>query len=213
VVAALVAGGIVVGQVGASADLGARCADTRALSAARAELVTGSGPRVAVIGDSYAMGTGLADPAGSWPAYLSGEVHVDGFAGSGFTPAASPCRGVAYAVRAGEALALRPELVVVEGGLNDYDVPTADIETSARRLLSALDGVAVVLVGPADAPSRSGQVPRVDAALARVAAGQGVPYVSPRSWELTYLEDGLHLTPEGHEVFGHNVAAALEAVA
>jgi len=136
---------------------------------------------------------------------------VDGFSGSGFTEQASRCPHVAYADRAARALSDRPSLVVVEGGLNDYRSSTADIEAGARRLFSSLRGVPVVLVGPAMAPSRADQVARVDAALAHVAAEQGVTYVSAKAWPLQFLTDRLHLTEQGQRDFGTRVAAGLLA--
>lgn len=190
-----------------------RCAAIEARSEARASVVTGSGLPVAVIGDSYAMGSGLDNPARSWPTYLNGRVRVDGFAGSGFARSAGPCRGVAYADRVAGVLARWPGTVVVEGGLNDYDVPAAQIEADARRLLRKLAGRDVVIVGPAPAPARLAAARRVDAVLARVAAAVGTPYISATSWELTYLPDRLHLTAQGHRDFGRRVAAALHDLA
>ncbi len=175
----------------------------------RAGVVSGSGPRIAVIGDSYAVGAGLAKRADSWPSYLPGRVRVDAFSGSGFSGAASPCSGVAYADRVSRVLATHPSLVVVEGGLNEYDVPTAQVEAGARRLLRRLDGVPVLLVGPARAPARAAQVDRVDTALARVAAEAGVRYLSAKDWRLSYQSDRLHPTAAGQRVFGTAVAEAL----
>ena len=187
------------------------CAGARARSQARAEIVTGSGPLVRVIGDSYSVGAGLSDMGDSWPSYLPGRVVVDGFSGSGFTTRASHCPGVAYADRAARALAGHPRLIVVEGGLNDYRSPTPEIEAGVRRLLVSLRGVHVVLVGPAMAPSRAHQVARVDAALARVAADEGATYVSTMGWALEYQADGLHLTARGSRDFGRKVTAVLVA--
>ncbi|WP_109506559.1 SGNH/GDSL hydrolase family protein [Nocardioides speluncae] len=193
----------------AADDAAQRCADIAARSEERARVVTGSGAPVLVIGDSYAMGSDLDDPARSWPAYLDGQVRVDGFAGSGFSRSAGPCRGVAYADRARRDLARWPGMIVVQGGLNDYDVPAAQVEADARRLLRTLAGRDVVLVGPAAAPARQAGAYRVDTVLARLAALAGVPYISTASWELDYLPDRLHLTPEGHRDFGERDATAL----
>lgn len=197
--------------VGSAAADGAaeRCAAIAVRSEQRASVMSGSGPPVLVIGDSYAMGSGLDNPARSWPAYLDGRVRVDGFAGSGFSRSAGPCRGVAYADRVAGDLANWPGTVVVQGGLNDYDEPAAQIEADTRRLLTALAGRDVVVVGPASAPARAAAARRVDAVLARLAAAAGVPYISTADWELDYLPDRLHLTAQGHRDFGRRVAAQL----
>ena len=189
----------------AGAD-GNRCDRFASDSRARAAVVSGSGEQVVVIGDSWSAGLGLDRIASSWPSRLPGTVHVAGFSGSGFSEAASPCRGVSFADRAPAAVRGGPDLVVVEGGLNDYDVPSDEIRAGFRRLMAELRGLRVVVVGPASAPSRALEVPRVDALLGRLSAAYGVDYVRTSGLELPYLPDRLHLTPAGHEEFGDFVA-------
>lgn len=188
-----------------------RCAKNATDARLRATLDTGveGANRITVIGDSYSVGLGQSDLAASWPAMLPGRVHVEGFSGSGFSEKASACGAVWYAARAPRALESRPDWVLVEGGLNDFDQDDSDIAAGAHEVLDALEGEQVVLVGPPPAPSRAADVPRVDGVLARVAAERGVPYVSARDWQLSYLPDRLHLTAQGHRVFGDRVATAL----
>ena len=92
-------------------------------------------------------------------------MHVSGFSGSGFSARASGCGRVSFHHRAPTAPRRLPHLVVVQGGLNDYDQPAAAIDRGFRDLMADLAGQHVVVVGPADAPARSGAVPRVDALL------------------------------------------------
>ena len=149
-----------------------RCAEFRADSISRARQVTGSGERVVVIGDSWSAGLGLAEPAGSWPRRLPGRVHVAGFSGSGFSAWASPCGAVSFAARAKTAVG-DADLVVVQGGLNDWDRSRLEIRdgfTRLMRVLHAADAPRVVVVGPASAPSRAAKVPYVDRLLARLSA-------------------------------------------
>lgn len=186
-----------------------RCERFTAASAARADAVTGSGRRVVVIGDSYSAGLGLTEHSRSWPARLPGEVHVAGFSGSGFAAHASRCGDVSFADRAPAALRGGADLVVVEGGLNDFDQSPAAVRTGFRRLMDELEGHPVVVVGPAAAPSRASAVPRVDRLLASLAERYDVTYVRTSHLELPYLSDRLHLTPAGHAAFGDFVAAAL----
>ncbi|MBD8870632.1 SGNH/GDSL hydrolase family protein [Nocardioides donggukensis] len=188
-----------------------RCERFAAESSAREAQVSGSGERVAVIGDSYSAGLGLADPTGSWPSRLPGEVHVYGFSGSGFSARASSCGAVSFADRAERATrALRGDngLVVVQGGLNDHDQSDRAVRLGVRRLLEGLAGRPVLLVGPPPAPARARAAAHVDALLAEEAALAGVPYVGTYELDLPYLDDQLHLTPEGHRAFGDAVAAA-----
>jgi acyl-CoA thioesterase-1 len=187
-----------------------RCERFAAASVVRSEMVTGSGPRVVVIGDSYAAGLGLDAPGESWPARLDGAVHVSGFSGSGFSRGASGCGAqVSFAARAADAVAGGASLVVVEGGLNDHDRADAEIRAGFDRLMAVLDGHRVVVVGPPSAPSRAAAVPRVDTLLAGLAAKHDAAYVSTAGWSLPYAEDRLHLTPAGHRLFGDRVAAAI----
>jgi acyl-CoA thioesterase-1 len=189
-----------------------RCQQHRVDARDRAGIVSGAGSPVLVIGDSWSVGLGQDDLAGSWAARLPGEVHVAGFSGSGFSAHASGCGRVSFADRAPTALATRPALVVVEGGLNDYDQPAAAIDSGFRDLMAHLAGHPVVVVGPADAPSRSRAVPRVDALLGRLAQEHGVPYVRTSDLDLAYLDDRLHLTTAGHREFGDAVADRIAAL-
>ena len=196
-----------------SADAGqTRCRQHRADARERAAVVTGSGERVLVIGDSWSVGLGQDDLGASWARDLAGEVHVAGFSGSGFSPRASGCGAVSFADRATTALAIRPQLVVVEGGLNDYDQPAAEITTGFRELMADLAGRRVVVVGPARAPARSRAVPRVDALLDSLSREYGVPYVATSDLSLDYLPDRLHLTADGHRDFGTAVAERIAGV-
>lgn len=201
----------VVSYVAATRALGAgqsKCDRFAADSISRAAQVTGSGRRVVVVGDSWSAGLGLAQPARSWPSRLPGRVHVAGFSGSGFSALASPCGRVSFADRAGSVVA-GADLVIVEGGLNDWDHSDAEIRAGFARLvrvLRAADVSRVVVVGPASAPSRAAKVPHVDALLADLSARYGVGYVSTVDLDLDYLDDRLHLTEAGHRAFGDQVA-------
>lgn len=196
--------------VGAGAE---RCDRFSRTSLARAERDTGTGRRVVVIGDSYSVGLGLEEPAASWPSRLPGRVHVAGFSGSGFSLRASACGRVSFADRAPAALAGGADLVVVEGGINDFDRTDTEIrdgfEALADSLADSVGDVPLVVVGPPPAPARAAQVPRVDRLLARLAAAHGATYLSMAEAELPYLTDGLHLTAAGHRTFGDAVAARL----
>ena len=206
---------VLAGYVGARArgTEGSRCERFAAASVQREQAVTGSGDRVLVIGDSYSAGLGLDDINSSWPSRLAGRVHVAGFSGSGFSRRASGCSDVSFATRGREAITAGTSLVVVEGGLNDFDQPSlADIRAGFERLMRSLDGHRVVVVGTPSAPSRATAVPRVDAQLAALSAEYGVAYVRTSGWHLPYLDDRLHLTPAGHRQFGDGVAGAIAAL-
>jgi acyl-CoA thioesterase-1 len=162
-----------------------------------------------VIGDSYSVGLGLQRTQGSWPTQLPGRVHVFGFSGSGFSSHASDCPNVSYDVRAPRALRDPAELVVVEGGLNDYDQPVSSVRSGFRALIAELSGRQVVVVGPPSAPARADGARQVDRVLREESELAGVRFVSMLRHHFDYLDDELHLTPAGHRAFGDAVAAAL----
>jgi acyl-CoA thioesterase-1 len=186
-----------------------QCEKFAAASAKRADLVTGSGERVVVIGDSWSAGLGLDRPVESWPSRLPGRIHVAGFSGSGFSAHASPCGRVSFADRAPAALSDGADLVVVEGGLNDFDRSRGEIKAGFAQVLRLASAYPVVVVGPATAPARASSVPRVDRLLRHLSGRYGVPYVSTVDLELPYQDDRLHLTAAGHRVFGDAVAGRI----
>ncbi|TNM46117.1 hypothetical protein FHP29_04110 [Nocardioides albidus] len=210
VVLAVAASTTVLARAGARAD---PCGAKEEQAAERGALVSGSGGRVLVIGDSYSVGAGV-EPGQSWPVRLPGRVRVDGFSGSGFSVGASPCGDVSYATRA--ALRRAPGgggLVVVEGGLNDVDQPPAELEAGFARLMRTLAGRRVLVVGPAPAPLLPrADVAAVDATLARLAAGHGTAYLSMLDVDLTYQPDRLHPDAAGQRVFGDRVAGRVRAL-
>lgn len=184
----------------------ARCDRFTTLQEARAAAVSGHGERVVVIGDSWSAGYGLPDPSSSWSTRIPGRVYVDGFPGSGFSEQASGCHLVSYADRAPADLRRGASLVVVEGGLNDFDQSDADITAGFDRLMKELHGHPVVIVGPAMAPSRAAFVPRVDRLLAALAKKADVPYFSTVDLKLEYQPDELHPDQAGTQTFGDAVA-------
>jgi len=203
-VAALVASGVLAARArGAGLS---KCDRFAAASLQRGAMVTGSGERVVVVGDSWSAGLGLDRPVQSWPSRLPGRIHVAGFSGTGFSAHASPCGRVSFADRAPAALKGGADLVVVEGGLNDFDRSRAEIKAGFARVMRAAAPYRTVVVGPASAPARAAKVPRVDRLLAHLSQKYGVPYVSTVDLKLPYLDDRLHLTLAGHRTFGDAVA-------
>lgn len=207
---AVLAGFYVAGRAGARVG---GCEQHRTDSAQRAASTAGDRTDVVVIGDSWSVGLGLEDAGTSWPSRLDGRVHVAGFSGSGFSARASHCGRVSYADRAGRAVAGGTDLVVVQGGLNDHDQPEAEIAAGFRRLMTALAGHTVVVVGPAAAPRRREGALRVDGVLRGLSRAYDVPYVATSDLALSYLGDDLHLTAAGHAEFGEAVAERIDEVA
>jgi acyl-CoA thioesterase I len=209
---ALVAALVATGVIAARASAQSKCERFAAASVKRASMVTGSGERVVVIGDSWSAGLGLERPVRSWPSRLPGRIHVAGFSGTGFSAKSSECGRVSFGDRAPAALKGGADLVVVEGGLNDYDRSGAEIRAGFARVMKAAAPYRTVVVGPATAPARAAKVARVDRLLAQLSQEYGVPYVSTVDLQLSYLDDRLHMTPAGHVEFGDEVADRIAAL-
>jgi acyl-CoA thioesterase I len=206
---ALTATGVLAARANANLS---KCERFAAASVARGHMVTGSGERVVVIGDSWSAGLGLDHPVQSWPSRLPGRIHVAGFSGSGFSEHSSPCGPVSFADRTPAALENGADLVIVEGGLNDCDRSRAEIKAGFARVMRAAAPYRTVVVGPASAPARAAKVPRVDRLLRHLSAKYGVPYVSTLDLDLPYLDDRLHMEPAGHKSFGDAVAERIAAL-
>jgi acyl-CoA thioesterase-1 len=188
------------------------CDATAAQAVERNAVVRGTGSkRVTVLGDSYSAGYGVA-LADSWPslsaAQLGAAVTVRSLGGTGY--AASPCGPHdTFADRAASVRSTRPDLVIVQGGLNDVLASPEAIRAGATRMLDSLGGVDVVLVGPPAAPKWTAEAKRVDRTLASFAAAHHVRYVSTLYWPLTFSADGIHPDAAGYRVFAHRVAEAV----
>lgn len=171
---------------------------------------SGNGRRTVVIGDSYSLGSGMSDTSRGWTSRLPGRVQVFGFGGTGFSRDSGRCGPAeSFAARAPAALATRPQLVVVEGGLNDVDQSTASIRTGFDRLVAEVGARPVLVIGPARAPSRAAGALRVDAILRDLAARAGWPYLSMVGYDFSYLHDRLHLDLAGHVAYAAVVRRAL----
>ncbi|MBO0842366.1 MAG: SGNH/GDSL hydrolase family protein [Nocardioides sp.] len=188
-------------------QVSAMCGDYAAASVAREQIVTGSGPRVVVIGDSWATGYGLDDPAMSWPRYLSGEIHVAAFNGTGYDERTQRgCGPLSFGDRTPGALKGGADLVVLEGGINDANWPLPEVEAGFRRTLNELKGYHVVVLSAPSVPTRAAKLVGVNQLLKRVSAEYGVTYVDVYDIKLPYQHDHVHPTLAGHREFGRIVA-------
>lgn len=159
-------------------------------------------PGVAALGDSYTAGDGLDDRGDGWAYQVAGTVA--GVGSTGFV-SGGYCGKHSYAERVAAVLETRPETLIIQGGLNDTSADPGELQVAADALLKDATSVPrVVVVGPVDAPARDGEQ-AVDEALAEAAQEAGAEYVSALDWELEFLPDDLHLTPQGHQEFADRV--------
>ena len=136
-----------------------------ACKAAGAEAQQMTGPftfgskRVDVLGDSYSVGTTLSDPQHqAWDILLARREHwnltVRGIGRTGFVNGGY-CGNQSFPTRVRQAVADHPEMIIVEGGLNDAG--QSGISAAARAVLAKIPAtIRVVVIGPTDAPGRNG---------------------------------------------------------
>lgn len=161
---------------------------------------------VAVIGYSYTAGDGLENRADGWAYQVAGTVA--GVGSTGFV-SGGYCGQHSYGKRIDAVLGTNPDMLIIQGGLNDTAADAAEIREAAAALLEeAADVTQVIMVGPVDAPARNGEQ-TVDQALSEAAHDAGAEYVSALDWNLGFLPDDLHLTPQGHETFTRQLMAQM----
>ncbi|HYJ50437.1 MAG TPA: SGNH/GDSL hydrolase family protein [Microbacterium sp.] len=184
-------------------------------------------PRVLIFGDSWTYGSAASLPTLGY-AYVIGqrlgwETTVDGVRGSGYLKPGLD--GGAYGERvAALDPALDPDLVIVEGSINDRRLaPTGYREavTAAWDALAALYPEAfIVILGPAPQvlPLQAATA-RIDADLAELASARGWWYVSPiaEDWitpenYAEVIDTGIgreHPSTNGHAYLATRLAEAL----
>ncbi len=210
----------------------ATAADDRAgvaASAPPAPLVIDDDASVLVFGDSWVYGSAATVPTLGFAYLLADDLGVqtvvDGVRGSGYLKPGID--GPAYGERiAALDPALDPDVIIVEGSINDrraYPTGYRDAVTSAWDALQArFPDAEIVILGPAPQVLPVQQVTRsIDADLAALASARGWWYISPiaEDWitEANYadvIDTGPvgrnHPTTSGHAYLAGRLADDLE---
>lgn len=187
-------------------------------------------PTVLVFGDSWTYGSAAAPPTLGY-AYVVAELTgwrtvVDGVRGSGYLRAGID--GPDYGTRiAALDAAIDPDLVIVQGSINDRRLPAAGYRAAVDAAWDALAATypraQIVILGPAPQvlPVEKATA-RIDRDLAAAAAARGWWYLSPlREHWITpedyeaVIDTGLgrdHPSTAGHRYLAERVAAAVAAI-
>src|SRR5690606_36576629 len=149
-------------------------------------------PNVLVFGDSWTYGSAASDPTLGY-AYLladllDGETTVDGVRGSGYLKPGIDGPTFGERITALDP-ALDPDLVIIQGSINDRASGAAGYREAVAAAWDALVATypeaAIVVLGPAPHELPVGDATaRIDQYLAALAGGRGWWYISPvqREW-------------------------------
>lgn len=198
------------------------------------------GPRVIIVGDSFAEGTGAPSALEGFVSHLASfmgwiDVAAAAQGGTGYlNPGPAELNRSPFIDRAArDVIARQPNVVIVFGGLNDSGRDPAELEDAARAyyqtILDGILGVTLIVVGPIWPRSVDGYQPIIDAsnAVKNAASGLATLYIDPldpewitgtrddpSSGNAANLigEDGTHPTPEGHIFIACKIATALQGV-
>lgn len=186
---------------------------------------TGSSFTIAVIGDSWGAGAGSDSNTGfsSFGTIATRQLGVNGviFAARGTGYTTTSTAGGVYSERLARVAAAEPDLVVVQGSVNDARQSSAEAVGSASKQLfddlkAWLPGAVIVATGPMDAPiTVPAETAAASAAIRASALEEGVHFIDPvaEGWlplDNDLFSDGLHPNQAGYELIGARLAEDLK---
>lgn len=173
---------------------------------------------LAVIGDSWTGASGTDAPRSSWPHLVvrstGMSLEVLGKGGTGYST------DDPYGDRVPQLVSLAPDVVVVQGSINDKGPPgptQAAATATLGALKAALPTARIFAVGPAMTPGMNvnpSDVTDSRGAVRAASASTGVTFVDPLEPAWLPLDgdlwsDPYHLNQAGHQLFADHVAAAI----
>lgn len=183
-------------------------------------------PQLLVFGDSYVEGNGADSPESTFARVAATElgwpVETDGEGGTGFVNG-GPDGDRSYPARVAKLQPeTEPNVIVVEGGINDRGDATqvtSDAVATLEALRGQFPGAVLVLMGPVnpDPPNRGADA--VTGQLRAAAVQVQVPFIDASGWITVdnigdyTLGDDLHVNQAGHDYIGRRLAEALLAMA
>jgi lysophospholipase L1-like esterase len=178
--------------------------------------------KVAFLGDSFVAGYGggggsYVDQVGS---ILGATITADGVVGSGLVNYGD---GLPYGPRLAALLYSNPDVLVIQGSVNDLQTPSQAVADAATSLVDSAKlhrpKVAIALVGPIYLTSET--LPALleqRSALEEVAAEEKITYIDPAGWITDATAptligfDHIHPTAAGYTVIATQMAKQLRPV-
>jgi lysophospholipase L1-like esterase len=217
---ALLAGLVAVLSAGGSSPIQAAAAERPAADVGDAVDV----PVVTFIGDSWTEGVGataLRGYAVLTAEQLGWEYYGLGVGGSGYVQSG---RGSTFDQRVERAVATEPDVIVVQGSLNERRTPLSELEPAAlialAHLRSAIDpGTVVLVVGSSYTPGTDRAViDGINDTVAAAAERAGFEFVDPaaENWtdpaDAAIWADPNHPDDRGHQQIADRLAPLLESM-
>lgn len=186
---------------------------------------TADAPFVSFIGDSWTDGTGATDKVGY--AYRTGRLlgwthRVLGVGGSGYVRGGSG--NVPFDERILPAVSGNPDVVVVQGSINERSTPSPELGAAVSDMLTRLvraagPDTAVVVLGAAQVPGVPVEyVDKVNGVVRAETARLGLPFVDVAAevWsdpaDPTIWADPYHVNDAGAQQIAERLAPVLQGV-
>jgi len=177
-----------------------------------------SDPSLLIIGDSFSTGVGASSPDRGWAPLvaraLDGPDRIDAVPNTGYVYS-GPARGAddSFPSRVQRLVAAEgpaPDVVIVQGGQEDYRGTLSELEQAVTetvtRLRDAYPSARIVLFGSTRAFPENRALQPINAAITKAAAAAEVPFIDPVaeqwltarnsaryiSYDLTYPSDAGH---------------------
>lgn len=181
-------------------------------------------PVVAVLGDSFVVGTGSTGNSAGWvprvDALLDVDVNAFGQIGTGFV---NPGTGEPYGARVSRVLESDPDYLLIQATLNDTAWTTQEVVEAAAGVFDTVStsrpDLPVAIVGPIWLWSEDqADILRLRQGLAELAASRGIPYIDPTGWitdataSALIGPDNIHPNDDGYQVIANNIAPQIAAV-
>ena len=183
------------------------------------------------VGDSYTLGTGASTPNNSWAQLVADgygwDATFEAVGGTGFTWGGGADGGAGDTInerlqRVVDAGEIEPEVVVLQGGQNDWRASPIELRTAVMKAAAiskqAWPDADVILFGPAAPQPLGKSIERMDTAVEGGALSAGAYSINPgrSNWftdenSSKYDFDKAHVNDAGHELIWQQFVAALRA--